>query len=309
MKKLLTTIFLTISSFATANTDIIKFVSPFGPGGQTDNIIRTIQNELRDDIVSSMILEHKPGAGGEIANRYTATNKTETVILLASINLAFSNIKPNPNYDYKDLIPVAYLGNVNMILVFNPNTNIKNKNNLLQSKQEFSIGTGLFGTPTHIVSEIFFYKNNLRMVAIPYKASPGIITDLVENRIDASLRFTIDFQQYIRDNKVTAIAVFADNRLKKLPDIPTTTELGLKNSVYPTWNILVASPGSDPKIISKIRERLARIYSVPELAEKFSNAIDLELDPSKLLIDKDFVKNQIIELENYAKNIPNLNLK
>lgn len=308
LNRLLVTLCLMLSLSATAKElESITLYIGYVAGSNSDKIARALQKELQKDIPNPIRVEYKPGAGGDVAVGFIANNKkNETNILLTNINLPWWNINKNPAYDYNDLIPVAYLGITPMIFVSSPNLAIKTKADWdrLDPAAPVSFGSSGIGAGTHLGGEVLFYASGKKMLHVPYKGSAVLLPDLIEGRIKTAYHFRLELQDLIATGKVVPFAVASTQRIKSLPDVPTLDELGMKNHWIPVWQILVASPGSDPELIRAVQNSLQKLYNDPARRDSFSDVSDLQLDPKNVILKRSFVQDQVNLYKDYARKIP-----
>lgn len=276
-------------------------------GSNSDKIARTLQRELQKDIANPIIVDYKPGAGGNVAVGYIANNKkNETNILLTNINLPWWNITPSTHYDYRDLVPVAYLGITPMIFVSNTDLAIRTKADWdkLDPNTAITFGSSGIGSGTHLGGEILFYASGKTMLHVPYRGSAMLLPDLVTGRIQTAYHFRQELQDSIATGTLIPFAVASHHRIKTLPNVPTLDELSMENHWIPVWQILVASPGSDPNIIAQIQQSLTRLYNDPVRREIFSEATDLQIDAKRVILKRTFIQEQINIYREYARRIP-----
>lgn len=301
-------------SFSVLSKDLqpITIYIGYVAGSNSDKIVRTLQQELQKEIPNPIRVDYKPGAGGDIAVGFVANNnKKETTMLVTNLNLAWWNITKNSNYDYRKLVPVAYLGTTPQIFVSTPSLGLRTKDDWdkLDSINPITFGSSGFGSSTHLDGEVLFYKSNKHMLHIPYKGSTELLPDLLAGRIKTAYHFRLSVQDFIKEGKLIPFAVASHQRLKSLPNIPTLNEIGLKDSWIPVWQILVANPGADRNLVKQVQNALIKIYNNPVRYDKFSEMSDLQLDPKTVILKPTFIQEQIDIFKDYAKKIPTFSPK
>jgi tripartite-type tricarboxylate transporter receptor subunit TctC len=313
IKKLLVSacVLLSFSVLATTLPPITIYIG-YTPGSNSDKILRAVQVELQKEIQNPIRVDYKPGAGGDVAVGFIANNtKKETTLLITNINLPWWNITKNTHYDYRTLLPVAYLGTTPQILVSPPSTGLRTKSDWdkLDSTIPVSYGSSGYGSSTHLDGEILFYKSNKKMLHIPYKGGSELLPDLLSGRIKTAYSFRLSVEGFINEGKLIPFAVAASRRLKSLPNIPTLDELGMTDSWIPVWQILVANPGADPELVKQVQNALIKIYNDPKRRDNFSEISDLQLEPNNIILKPSFIQEQVDIYKDYAKKIPTFSQK
>jgi len=250
MKNLFFSILLFISVNINA-AEIKEIVSPFPPGGATSVFTRIVQQHLMDDLGSSYILIHKPGADGIIGTRYVANKHADSNTLITAgagpfmTNLVMYN---DLKYNYLDFDFVLPMASSPYVLVVSNKTKIQNLEEFIKAAQngKLNCGTSFSGAAfltKYLIKELKL--NNLEI--IPFKGSMEVITNLMGGNIDCSfdtMQAIIDFH---KEGKVRIIAVASKEKHPKLPGVQLLKEV-LPNGVFSTWYgmaMLKKSPDSE----------------------------------------------------------------
>jgi len=309
MKKFIVGALLGLTALATVAKElpVITLYVGYAAGSNSDKIARALQVELQKDIPNRIIIDYKPGAGGDIAVGTVARNQSkENNLLLTNINLPWWNINPNPNYNYRDLVPVAYLGTTPMIFVSHKSMPIRNRADWdrLDPTVPVTFGSSGIGAGTHLDGEVLFYRSNKKMLHIPYRGSAMLMPELLTGQIKTAYSFRLEIQDFIRDGTVIPFAVAGHERIKSLPDVPTLNEIGMSDAWLPVWQIIVASPGTDPEIVKLFQRALVKMYNDPARRERFGEISDLQVDPKNVILKREFIQQQIDIYKDYARKIP-----
>lgn len=284
----------------------IVLVVPFGAGGPADQVAKVVQKTLSQELDQPVVLDYKPGAGGDIANAYVANwTREETVLLLQSSALASNQALNNSSYNKSALTPLVYLGSMPLVLVVPKRSNLvdfKSWQNL-NPQTPVTWGSAGIGSSSHIYGEVFRHKIQKNLVHVPYKGIAQIMPDLIAGTIDSAFVFASTAEPFVQAQRIVPVAVAADKRLKNLPTVPTFKELGLKNMDYYSWFVLLTNYTVPPAEQQKIQQSMIKILSNPEMIKQFQQ-VGLEVNPST--ITQAFVAK---EVHRYQEIIRVINLK
>jgi tripartite-type tricarboxylate transporter receptor subunit TctC len=285
---------------ATFADNTIKIVVPWTPGA-TDSVARVIQQTLGPEINRTFVIEHRPGASGQIGTAFVANNKSkETVLLFHSAGLGVTNAVPHSHYNLeRDLIPVAYLGHIPLVLVANPQ--LKS----IPDDRPVYYGSAGVRTSTHLNGEAFGRLVKKNFINIPYKGASAILPDLLSSQLDISFEFWPTVIQHIETNRLNAIAVLSRQRLPQLPNVPTFRELGYKDFGFDVWIVLMANSTADPDDIRAIQAGLTKILQDPVQSQVFRNA-GLVTDVKQILQARPIMSQEILRYQRYFKEFGEL---
>lgn len=288
----------------------VKLLIGYVAGSNSDKIARVLQRELTARLNRNVVVEYRPGAGGDVAVGYVANNtQAETTLLITNINVPWWNINKNPNYNYKDLVPVAYLGYSPMVLVCHPSFPYRSFSDWKSIPEDRAItfGSSGIGAGTHLGGEVLMYTTRKTMLHVPYKGSGQMMPDLLAGRVETAYSFVLETQELIKKGQLIPLVVAADRRVSAFPDVPTLNEIGLKDSWLKVWQILVANPGADPEVVRQVQQAMQKLYQDPEQRTIFSQATDLQLDPDHVILNKNFLAEQVKHYQNLSKKISTFN--
>jgi tripartite-type tricarboxylate transporter receptor subunit TctC len=272
----------------------IKIVVPFPPGGPTDVTARLVADRLQARFGQSVIVESRPGgAGGMVGAKSVAASEPDGYTLLFGL-IGTLTITPaiykNSGYDpVKNFAPVAKVGTNTVLLATHPSLPVKSLAELIAYAKanpgKVSYGSPGFGTQPHLVGELFKHLTGVNIVHIPYKGLAPTVTDLLAGQVQMTWAAPGSLVPHVRDGKLRGLAVTDEERMKELPDVPTTAEGGLPQLRAETWSGLVAPAGTPPDVIAKLntainaelktdamRAAMAKFSTVPApmTAEAFS---------------------------------------
>ena len=265
-------------------TKPIKIIVPFAAAGTTDILARAVAGELQKNNGWNVIVENKPGAGGNIGAEFVAKSAPDGYTLLMGtvgthgINQALYSKSGGLPYDpIKDFEPVTLVAPVPNVLVLNPAFAKKNNINTVNEFIEYAranpgkvnVASSGNGTSIHLSAELFKSSSKIFMLHLPYKGSGPALVDLMAGNVDAMFDNLPSSINFIRSGKLKALAVTSAKRSPALPDVPTIAEAtNLKNFEASSWFGLLA-PAKTPKpIVNQIRNEVAKALNSPAVKEK-----------------------------------------
>ena len=279
----------------------IRLIVPQAAGGPSDVLGRTLAQKLSDSLGKNVIVDNKPGAGGNIGTDALAKSKPDGYMMLITIVgiLAINETlyKTLPFNVVKDLDGVSMIASSPMVLVANPafapNT-IAELVTLAKSRPPMSIPYGSSGTgsPLHIGGELLNAKAGIKLSHIPYKGAAPALTDLLGGQVPLAIVGLPAAMPHIKSGKLKAIAVFSKSRSKLAPNIPTFVESG-----YPeietelVYGVFV--PAGTPKpIVNLLNQRIGDAMNAKDVKEKMLNdGFDVVTStPNEL---NEYLKNEI----------------
>ncbi len=254
-----------IFSIATANaqnypTSPIRIISGFGAGSAGDVLVRLLLPKLSKSLGQQVIIEHKPGAGSNIAAEFVVRSPADgyTLFLATSANTINATFSPNLPFDItKDLVPITLLGSVPNLLVVHPSlgvTNLREFIALAKSKpDQISYATSGLGTLSHMSGELLNFLASIKLLHVPYQGSAQAIADVLSGRVSAFFVPVNIVLPHVEAGKLTALAVTASTRSAMAPNVPTMAEAaGLPRYESAIWYGLLAPAGTPRDAIDKL---------------------------------------------------------
>lgn len=246
----------------------ITIVVGFAPGGSADNAARVIAKKLSEDLGQNVIVDNKPGAGGNIAHAYTATAPADgSVILFGSIGpLSIAPHLMKLPYDpQKDLAPLTMGVTFPNVLVVTPELGVKNLKEYIALAKK-SPGTITFastgsGSASHLQGELLNARADIDTVHVPYKGGSPAMVDLLGGRVSSYYSALATADPYIKNGKLIPIATTGLKRAPTLPNVPTIAESGYPGFDASNWYAFVA-PGKTPdSILEKWNKALVAVLN------------------------------------------------
>ena len=258
-------------------TKSIKWIVPFPPGGAMDVIARSLAEKSSKSLGQAIIVENKPGAGGNIGSELVARSDADGyTMLITSIGMATNKyLYPKLPYDpVKDFAPVSLVAVVPNVLVTNSTQpNVKNVQDVIANAKadpgKLSYASAGNGTSIHLAGEVFTSMAKIDMQHIPYKGSSPAVTDLLGGQVNYMFDSITSAKPHIASGKLRPIGLTTLKRSKSLPGVPTIAESGLPGYDVTPW-FAVFVPANTPKsIIAKLNRSLVTGMGAPEIKEKF----------------------------------------
>ncbi len=281
LRTLIATITLTLSALALAQTyptRQVRIVVPFPPGGTSDILARTIGARLSAPLGQPVVIENRPGAGGNIAADHVAKSAPDGyTLIMGTSSLAISqSLYKKLTYDLvQDFAPITQAVNYTNLLVVHPSAGVKSVDELLKLARakpgSLSYGTAGNGTPPHMTGELFKAYTSVNIVHIPYKGGAPAIADLIAGQIPMMFDNVPPLLPHVRAGKIQALAVTSLARIAVLPDVPTLHELGLKDFDAVGWNGLLAPAGTPRDIVARLNTEVVRVLRIPEVRDQLSS--------------------------------------
>jgi tripartite-type tricarboxylate transporter receptor subunit TctC len=255
----------------------IRFIVPFPPGGPTDLMARMISEPLAQKLGTTVVVENRAGASGNIGSAFVAKAHPDgyTILLAASGNMAvnqtlFKNLQYDPIKDFASIIQISKFP---LVLEVKSDSKVKTVGDYVAYAKAnpdiVTFGSAGNGSPQHLGGELFKKVTGAPLQHIPYKGAGPAITDMLGGHIYSMFDILGSSMQYIKNGDFRALAVTTATRSKQLPDVPTMQEAGLKDFEYYAWHGIVAPAGTPADIIAKYNKALNEIFQDPEFAKRW----------------------------------------
>jgi tripartite-type tricarboxylate transporter receptor subunit TctC len=258
-------------------TRSITIVVPFPAGGSADTLARLIGAKLGDSLGQAVVVENKPGAGGNLGTDLVAKAAPDGYTLLlapSSIAIAPSLYTKLPFDPIKDFAPVTLLGSIPMVVVVNPEFPPKTIVELIalaKSKPgDISYASAGNGSTNHLAVELFKIKTGIEMLHIPYRGNPLAIVDVIAGRVPVFFDFVLTGLPHVREGKVRALATTGARRSAVLPDVPTVMEAGVPDFEASTWFGVYAPANTKPAIVEKLNTEILAVLAMPMIRERLT---------------------------------------
>lgn len=257
----------------------IRFIVPFPPGGGTDIFSRTIANKLGEALHTQVIVDNKPGAGGNIGLDAAAKSAPDgyTLVMGQTSNLAINpSLYAKVPFDpVKDFAPVSLIASAPLVLVVAPGAPWNSVADVVAAAKakpgQLSFASPGNGTVGHLAGEMLSRSAGVKLVHVPYKGAAPAMTDLMGRQVDLYFASLGAGVAQVRGGKLRALAVTTRERTPALPDVPTIAESGYKNFDASTWYGVLAPAGTPAAIIGRLNAEITRMLQLPEVRERLAS--------------------------------------
>jgi|LNFM01.1.fsa_nt_gb tripartite-type tricarboxylate transporter receptor subunit TctC len=257
----------------------IKWVVPFPPGGAMDVIARTLGEKAARELGQAVVVENRPGAGGNIGADYVAKQPADGyTIMVTSIGMATNRaLYPKLTYDpVRDFAPISLLAVVPNVLVVNAaNTSDRSVKDVVaragKEPGKLTYASAGNGTSIHLAGEVFASMAGVQMTHIPYKGSGPAVTDMLGGQVDLMFDSITSARPHIQSGKLRALAVTTARRSPALPDVPTVAEAGVPGYEVSPWFAVFARMGTPPEVIARLNKVLNDAMKQPETLRKLES--------------------------------------
>ena len=254
----------------------IRIVVPFPPGGTTDILARAVAQKLSEAWSQQVIVDNRPGAGGNIGAELVAKAPPDGYTLVMgtvgthAINPSLYAKMP---YDHvKDFAPVILVAGVPNVLVVNPSLPLHSVRELIDYAKanpgKLNFASSGNGTSIHLSGELFKTMAGVQMTHVPYKGSAPALGDLMGGQVQLMFDNLPSSLALIKAGKLRALAVTSTERAAALPDVPTMAESGLPGYEASSWFGVLAPAGTPHEIVAKLNGAIAAWLATPEAKEK-----------------------------------------
>jgi tripartite-type tricarboxylate transporter receptor subunit TctC len=255
----------------------VKMIVPFPAGGTADALPRILGEKLRDKWGQPLIVENRPGAGGNIGAEAVARAEADGYTLLASppgpiaIN---QSLYKKLAFDPATLVPVTVMAAVPNVLVVHPGVTAKSVQELIAfakaNPRRLNYASQGSGTTSHLTTNLFQSMANVELVHVPYKGTAPALTDLLGGQVDLMFDNLGSSLAHIRSGKLRALGVGTVKRVASLPDVPTIAESGLPKFQSVTWFAIMAPPKTPAATVTRVRTAVSDALKQPDVIQRFA---------------------------------------
>ena len=257
----------------------IWLIVPFAAGGGSDIVARTVAQKLGEALGHPVLVDNKPGAGGNIGTDVAAKAAPDGYTIVMGV---FGPIAVNPSlfgnlpYDpLRDFAPITQAVTVTNMLAVHPSVPAGTVKELIeygrQNPGKLASATGGVGTAGHMASELFKSMTRLDMAVVPYKGAAPAVNDVLNGQVPITFEALLSTLPYVKTGKLKAIAVTTSTRSSLLPDIPTIAEAGLPGYDANNWYGFLAPARTPEPVIAILHREITRVLRMPDVTEKLAS--------------------------------------
>lgn len=264
---------------AQSSSQPLRLLVGFPPGGGTDAIARTLAERLKDQLGRPVIVENKPGAGGQLAAQALKAAPADGSTLFLTHDHTITilpMVVKQPGYDSaRDFVPVAGFATFVNAFALSAGTPARSMDEYVAWVKSQGQGKGTIGVPAPASTPEFLVKvmgerYGLDLVSVPYRGSAPMIGDMLGNQIAAGTGSVPDFIENHKSGKLRVVAVLGGKRQAVLPDVPTFSELGLKGLEDLPYYGVFAPAGTPPAALEQFSQALAKVIAQPDVKERLT---------------------------------------
>ena len=265
-------------SQTTYPTKPIRLVVPFVPGGSTDLIARIMGQKLDEALGQQVVVENRAGAGGNIGVEYVAKSASDGYTLIfghiGTFGFGPSLYQKLPYDPVKDFAPITLFAMVPNMLVVHPALPAKTVKELIALAKarpgQMNYGSSGNGSASHLASEYFKLLSKTDIIAIPYKGTGPLVTDLIAGQTSLTITGVPPLYPFVQSGRLRGIAVGSVKRLALMPDLPTIAEAGVPGYESSTWVGPLAPAKTPREIIVRLNTELLKILQRPDIKARFA---------------------------------------
>ena len=259
------------------DTEPLRFEAGSAVGGILDLVLRVLSPYLTESLGVPVVIENRPGGGGNIAAAFVAHAKPNghTLLITGSNQVVNPTLLPNLGFDYeRDFTPVSMLLLPKMLLVAAPAFPARTITDVIemakQKPNSVSIAISPIGTPNHLGAEMLAQYGKIDLTIVPYDGIAQSIPDLIANRVDLAVGTMSSLLPQVGSGALKALAVLSAQRSPLAPDIPTSAESGLPEMQIEGWICILTTGGTPAPIIARLDGEFAKVLSVLAVRDAFA---------------------------------------
>ena len=255
-------------------TKTVRLVLPFPPGGTTDRIGRLVAEKLQPGLKQPVIVDYRPGAGGNIGSAVVAKAPPDgyTLLFCSPVLAIAPSLYRNPGYDaLRDLAPISTVATIPTILVVHPSVPVRSLRELIELARKnpgkLNYGSGGVGSSNHLAGELLQVLAKVNIVHVPYKSTATAMYGLITGETAFVMITPTAALPLIQQGKMLALAVLRKERIAVLPNVPTSAQAGLPGWEVYGWYGLMAPAGTSREIVNQLNTEIVKGLSSVDARE------------------------------------------
>lgn len=274
----------------------IKWVVPYMAGTGPDNAARIVSEALGQQLGQPVVIENRPGAGGNIGARQVARAAADgyTLLYSGSPMAAAMRMYKNPGFEvFKDFQHVMGMSRSDILLVVHPSSGLRSLAELVAASRSRDIdyASGGVGTPSHLGVELLLSALQIKATHVPYKGASDLVNAVLGQQVVfAAPIFSVAYP-HVQAGRLIPLAVAGEQRNDKLPQVPTLEETGVKNVHLSSWGGLSVPRDTPEAVTTRLRNAMDAVLSQPKVRQM------LEMDGGKVQVLDSAAYTQAFEHE------------
>jgi len=288
-------------------TKPIRVMIPFGVGSAVDVVPRIVFEQMSRQLGQPIIVENRGGAGGTIGAAVVAKAEPDgyTILVHSSAHTIAPSIYPRLSFDVvKDFVTVGAIGSVPNVMIIAPSKGFKTLNDYVKharaNPSASSFATVGVGSAVHLSAERFRLSAGYESVHVPFKGGADALTEIIAGRVDYYFCPIATALPHIKGGRLMGLAVSSPKRATALPDVPTTLELGYKDSDYTFWMGVFMPVGTPPEAVETFSSEMRKALDSPNVKKRLAELGVESMPLTTAQFDKQ-VKEEVVSYAAFAK--------
>ena len=256
----------------------IKIIVPI-VGSTNDAIARLVAPKLQEAMGQPVVVENKPGAGGNIGTEFVARSPADGHTLMVGYNgplaINVSLFEKMPIDPQKDLTPITLAVKSPQYLVAGPSADFKTVQEFIAKAKaapsKYSYASIAVGSASHLTMEMFKQAAGFQATHVPYKGATPAVTDLLAGSVQVAFMVPGNVKQFVQQGRLSLLATTGEKRFPSTPNIPTLMELGFKDMEASGWVGFLLPGGTPRSIVDRYHKELVKIFRTPEMTAKMAD--------------------------------------
>jgi tripartite-type tricarboxylate transporter receptor subunit TctC len=264
-------------------TKVVKFVSPYPPGGSVDPLARILAAKLGESLKQQFIVENRTGASGIIGTDYVAKSAPDgyTFVFIFDTHSVHQALNPSLPFDpVKDFAPVMLVGTAPMAITTATLKPYKTFDDVLAAAKAkpdtITMGNVGNGSLAHLTTIVLNQAAGVKFVPVPYKGGGPLSTDAMGGQVELAMASTAAQAQHVRNGKLRALVLTGDKRSHTMPEVPTLKEQGIDVSAHAWWGIL-APAGTPRPIVDKFHAELVKATKLTDVNKTLTETLGMDV--------------------------------
>jgi tripartite-type tricarboxylate transporter receptor subunit TctC len=257
----------------------VRLISTFAPGGGASTVARMIAPELGEALGQSIVIDHRPGAGGSVGTELAARSQPDgyTLVMATASTIAINPLVGKVAFDpIRDFTAVVQTSTVPLILVVHPSVPAKSMKELVAYSRSpgvrLNYSSSGEGTLTHLASELLKKQANADMTHVPYKGGGQAIIDLMAGHVQVGFLNILEALPQVNAGRLRALALSSPARSAVTPNTPTVAEAGVPGFEVTQWSGVLGPARLPRAVVMRLNAEVNRILARPEMRARFEHA-------------------------------------
>jgi tripartite-type tricarboxylate transporter receptor subunit TctC len=262
---------------------IVKFVSPYPPGGSVDPLARLMALKIGESLKQQFIVENRVGASGLIGTAFVAKSPPDgyTWVFVFDTHAVLPALNANMPYDTaKDLAPVTLIATAPMAIATATGKPYKNFADVVaaaKAKEGLTIGSVGNGSLGHLFMILLSKASGAKLIHVPYKGGGPLTTDAMGGQVELAIASVAPISPHVRSGKLRALATTGDKRSQAMPDVPTLAEQGVGRLTALAWWGMLAPAGTPQPIIDRMYAEMRKALSLPDVTKTLTETQGMDI--------------------------------